>query len=538
MDRSDYDEKMNKMLDDEKTYKELDCDPVQRVEKRMNAMLLEMKKKGSLSHELYNRLRSSGGLTPRLYGLPKVHKPDVPLRPIVSFIQSPSYQLSRHLSKILSPLIGKSESHVQNSAEFASFVQSMSLKPNETLVSFDVVSLFTNVPVELAVKVARRRLELDSTLGLRTNLTTDELVQLLTFCLGTTYLSFRGRVLQQKFGTAMGSPVSVSAANLVMEDVEERALSTFDTSLPFWKRYVDDTCTAVPADKVESLLQHLNGIEDSIQFTVEVESNGQIPFLDVLLTHEADGSISTNVYRKPTHTDRYLDFESHHPISHKRSVISTLLSRADKNSSTATSRKSEEEHVASALKHNGYPVALINQESTRRHRGPKPQKDTEWKSSIVIPYVRGVSEAVRRTLAQLKVRVCYKPHRTLRQLLSNPKDTIPDLQKSGVVYQIPCASCSASYIGQSGRRLEQRIKEHKRAVATADLKSSALAEHAWSNEHTVDWRSVKVLTVTNDYNIRVVREAFAIRTARDAMNRDGGALPHEYENLISKPTVP
>ena len=116
--------------------------------------------------------------------------------------------------------------------------------------------------------------------------------------------------------------------------------------------------------------------------------------------------------------------------------------------------------------------------------------------------------------------------------------TIPDLQNSGAVYQIPCASCSASCISQSERRLEQRIKEHKRAVATADLKSLALAEHAWTNEHPVDWRNVKILSVSNDYNIKVIREACAIRTAGGAMNRHGGALPQEYENLVAKPTVP
>ena len=77
-------------------------------------------------------------------------------------------------------------------------------------------------------------------------------------------------------------------------------------------------------------------------------------------------------------------------------------------------------------------------------------------------------------------------------------------------------------------------------VATADFKSSAFAEHAWTNEHPVDWRNAKILTVTNDYNIRVVREAFAIRTVKGVMNRDGSDLhvPHEYENLIAKPTVP
>ena len=353
--------------------------------------------------------------------------------------------------------------------------------------------------------MARCRLEHDPTLEARTNLTTDKLVQLLTFCLNATYLSFRGQVFQQTFGTAMGSPVIVSAANLVMEDVEEKALSTFDTSLPFWKRYVDDTCTVVPVDKVKSLLQHLNGVEESIQSTVEMESNGQMPFLDILLNHKVDGSISTNVYRKPTHTDRYLDIGSHHPISHKRSVISTLLSRADRNSSTVTSKKSEEEHVAAALKHNGYPMALNNQEATRRHCKPTPREATEWKSSIVIPYVHGVSEAVRRTPTPLKVHVCYRPHQTLKQLLSRPKDTVPDLQKSGVLYQIPCASCPASYIGQRGWRLEQRMKEHERAVEAVDFNSSALAEHAWTNEHTVDWMNVKVLTVTNDYSSRIIR---------------------------------
>ena len=233
MDRCDYDDKMNAMLEDEEIYRQLSRDPVKSVERRMNAMLLKMKKEGSISPELYKRLRSSGGLTPQLYGLPKLHKPGVPLRPIVSFIQSPSYQLSKHLSRFLSPLIGNTDSHVRNSSEFASFIRSKSLQPNEVLVSFDVVSLFTNIPVELAVDVARRRLEADPSLDSRTSLTADELVRLLAFCLNATYLSFRGCVFQQTFCTAMGSPVSVSVANLVMEDVEERALSSFDIDLPF-----------------------------------------------------------------------------------------------------------------------------------------------------------------------------------------------------------------------------------------------------------------------------------------------------------------
>ena len=96
---------------------------------------------------------------------------------------------------------------------------------------------------------------------------------------------------------------------------------------------MDDTCTAVHVDRVKELLDHLNSIEESIQFTVEVKQDGKLPFLDVLLTHDPHGTISTSVYRKPTHTDKYLDFDSHHLLSHKKSVVCNLLTRASTHSS-------------------------------------------------------------------------------------------------------------------------------------------------------------------------------------------------------------
>ena len=123
------------------------------------------------------------------------------------------------------------------------------------------------------------------------------------------------------FGTAMGSPVSVTAANLVMEEIEKKALSTFDIKLPFWKGCVDEACIVVPADRKEDLLSHLNQIENSINFTVEEEHEGCLAFLDVLIKHQENGDISTSVYHKNTHTDKYLDFSSHHPLLHKKANI-------------------------------------------------------------------------------------------------------------------------------------------------------------------------------------------------------------------------
>lgn len=129
---------------------------------------------------------------------------------------------------------------------------------------------------------------------------------------------------QQSCGTVIGSPVLVTVANLVMEDVEERALATAKVKPSFWKRHVDDICSALPVGKVQELLhgspeQH----RTQHQFLVELESNSGIPFLDVLLQRNSDGAISITVYRKPTHTDRYLDFAFHHPLAHKIAVVRT-----------------------------------------------------------------------------------------------------------------------------------------------------------------------------------------------------------------------
>ena len=95
--------------------------------------------------------------SPRFYGLPKIHKPGIPFRPIASFVNSPTYAISGYLARILSPVVGNTDYTVKNSCEFADFIRDKTLNACEELVSFDVVSLFTKIPVDLAVKIAEER---------------------------------------------------------------------------------------------------------------------------------------------------------------------------------------------------------------------------------------------------------------------------------------------------------------------------------------------------------------------------------------------
>ena len=149
------------------------------------------------------------------------------------------------------------------------------------------------VPVNLAIKVAGDRLRLDNTRGDRTSLSSDQICTLLSFCLNAMYVSYKGVFYKQTQDTAMGSPVSVTVVDLVMEDVEQWALSTFPNPLWFWKGYVDDTCVALQSDQVEAFHLHLNSIEPTIQFTMELETAGCLPFLDTQITRHQDGSLST-----------------------------------------------------------------------------------------------------------------------------------------------------------------------------------------------------------------------------------------------------
>ena len=152
---------------------------------------------------------------------------------------------------------------------------------------------------------------------------------------------------EQVKGGAMGSPISPIVANLFMEDLETRALATAPSTPTLWKRFMDDTFIIIQRTQKDTFLQHINAIDDNIHFTCEeAREDGSIPFLDMLITPDEGGRLNTTVYRKPTHTDQYLHWDSHHAITSKYSVIGTLYHRARTICSKPGQLQKEEKHYS------------------------------------------------------------------------------------------------------------------------------------------------------------------------------------------------
>ena len=163
---------------------------------------------------------------PKYYGLPKIHKPDTPLWPIVSSCGSVTYGVAKELVIILKPLVGKSPHHFNRTQDFVEQVKHITLAPGECLSSYDVSALFTSVAVDPVLNIIRDLLENDHTLKERTVLAASDIILLLEFCLKNIYFSFQDQFYEQVEGAAMGSPVSPIVANLYMEYLEQKALTT------------------------------------------------------------------------------------------------------------------------------------------------------------------------------------------------------------------------------------------------------------------------------------------------------------------------
>ena len=182
IDKDKYEEKIFKLLNDKDTYVLIKNDLTKNIEGKLNKFIFDLYKIDRLSQKEYFYLRSTDAIVPRIYGLPKIHKPDWPLRPIVSFINSFLYNLSKFMAKILTPLIHSNNLSIKNSFKLIDKIYNFKINDNDLMLSFDVVSLFTKIPVHVAKSVIFERLKCDSELKIRCKLNINEIMNALDIC--------------------------------------------------------------------------------------------------------------------------------------------------------------------------------------------------------------------------------------------------------------------------------------------------------------------------------------------------------------------
>ena len=185
----------------------------------------------------------------------------------------------------------------------------------------------------------------------------------------------------------MGSPLSPVLADMFMEVFESTALDTADHRPSTWLRYVDDTFVIWPhgPQHLQGFLDHLNNLHPNIKFTMDQEEGNSIPFLDVKVSRQPDGSLGHAVYRKPTHTDRYLHSASFHHPRIKSSVNRALVQRSHKICDQEHIQE-ELKHISRALKRNGY--RQIQEPKTTDCRVSYTQSQPpSRKATVTLPYI-------------------------------------------------------------------------------------------------------------------------------------------------------
>ncbi len=292
---------------------------------------------------------------------------------------------------------------------------------------------------------------------------------------------------------------------------------------------MDDALSVIKTSSIEHFTEHLNRQHPSIQWTSELEENRSLPMLDTLTSRREDGSLKFSVYRKPTHTDQYLQYDSHQPMEHKMGVIRTLTHRARTIITEPEDKEEEMKHLKKVLRIAGYPKWAWQAPGKKKILPHPRRKDgTRPKGNVTLPYVGGITEQITWLIRNTGVAAHARPHNTIRSLLVAPKDKDKAEDKCGVVYNLSCSDCDAEYVGETERALKQRLKEHVKD-------SSPVGHHMGFHKHKLDAENIKIVDRESRWFQRGVREALHIRSRSPSLNRDRGRQnipPPVYNTLV------
>ncbi|UYV78433.1 hypothetical protein LAZ67_16001341 [Cordylochernes scorpioides] len=325
-------------------------------------------------------------------------------------------------------------------------------------------------------------------------------------------------IIQVK-GLPMGNPISSALANVFMDKIDKLIVESTQLQILMWKRYIDDVLCITEVD-VSIIINFLNSLRPFLKFTYELEENRSLPFLDLQLTRNQN-IIETKIYRKPTHTGSYLNFNSFGPICHKVAVVKTLSKRLTTHFTDKTDEKIEKARLFQELQNNNYPKEFIKKQLyTPKIPSTNNTQISTPNMFCSLPYSYGC-ERIARSLKKHNITTRYQPNQNLRSIFRHPdtKQIYKPEDRANVVYKIPCKSCQAIYIGETSKPLSERINQHKSALKRHNP-TSLLVDHAFNNSHTPDFDHTSIIHQNiKEKHCRLFLESWSSLDNKNSINR-------------------
>ena len=194
-------------------------------------------------------------------------------------------------------------SNAKNSITFSNYIKNAPIEDDEIMVSFDVTSLYMNIPITDTLNIIKNYVNNDDQFTRKTAIPQDKFPDLVHLVLTNTWYTFNSQFHHQTDGVAIGGPASSTTAEIYMQAYERTAITTALHPPKVWEQFVDDVYSILRRTHLENFFHHINNLYQNIWFTMEEKSNGKLAFLDTLLKQN-NGEISVLVYRKPTHNDQ------------------------------------------------------------------------------------------------------------------------------------------------------------------------------------------------------------------------------------------
>ena len=570
LDKSDYVEKAKNILGDRDNYEELKRNPVPRVE-ALTKRTLKQVASNKLDDNVIHDLTPNHSRIPLFYGLPKDHKPGVPLRPVISACGGPTEKTSCLIERILNQLLKYVPTHLWDTRHFLDqlneYQQKHTMPSSVIFFSIDVVNLYGSIPIDEAVEAVREKLQVHSADINMFGLTPDDVCTLLDQCLRNNVFRFGEEFYKQRVGVAMGNPCAPPVAILFLDRLEKQALQNWTLKPNLLLRYIDDYggIWTHGEEALKDFLSYLNSIHPTVKFTMEYSKpDSSVPYLDTLVSVIPIGDkafLATELYIKPTNSGIVLHFHSAHPSSTKISMARNQFKRALLVSSDKDREEKSVSKMWNLLLSNGYPKHILKR-TLREAKIPSTKqgskkKDADVDGFLTLPYVdeklsKRVKSVVRKS--GMNIRLAWRNNKKLKNVLVNSAISPPPCPgasrgchccKCGlagrcttknVVYRISCTLCKdrpAIYIGESKRPIRLRFNEHVRNMLNASP-DTPLGDH-FREAHgqlSVDRGgdlplTVEVVYQAVDYPDRKIAESVLIRDLEPTLN----------ERLLSWPVM-